>query len=45
MESKEPTTDTSLESVIAIFVAAVSGSEGSKTIRLWASIYCQQVWC
>ncbi|XP_035816765.1 uncharacterized protein [Zea mays] len=43
MESAEPATETSLESVLAISVAAVSGSEGSKTIRLWASIYCQQV--
>lgn len=31
------------ESVLAISIAAVSGSEGNKTIRLWASIYCQQV--
>jgi hypothetical protein len=29
--------------VLAISIAAVSGIEGNKTIRLWASIYCQQV--
>lgn len=29
--------------MLAISIAAVSGSEGNKTIRLWASIYCQQV--
>jgi hypothetical protein len=31
------------ESIVAISVAAVSGSEGNLTIRLWASIHCQQV--
>jgi hypothetical protein len=31
------------ESVQAISVAAVNGSEGSQTIRLWASMHCQQV--
>jgi hypothetical protein len=40
MEFEEPATNTSLECVLAISVAVVSGSEGSKT---WASIYCQQV--
>jgi hypothetical protein len=31
------------ESVIAIYVAAVSGGEGNKTVRLCASIHRQQV--
>jgi hypothetical protein len=31
------------ESALAISVAAVSGGEGNKTVRLWASIHCQQV--
>jgi hypothetical protein len=31
------------DSVLAISIAAVSGGEGNKTIRLWASIHCQQV--
>jgi hypothetical protein len=31
------------ESILAISVVAVSGSEGNRTIRLWASIHCQQV--
>jgi hypothetical protein len=31
------------ENVLAISLDAVSGGEGNKTIRLWASIHCQQV--
>jgi hypothetical protein len=31
------------ESVLAIYVATVSGGEGNKTVLLWASIHCKQV--
>jgi hypothetical protein len=31
------------ENVQAISIDAVSGGEGNKTIRLWASVHCQQV--
>jgi hypothetical protein len=34
---------TAEESIQAISVAAVNGSEGNQTIRLWASVHCQQV--
>lgn len=35
--------EASQETALAISVVAVSGSEGNRTIRLWATIHCQQV--
>jgi hypothetical protein len=42
-EIEEQTKASTEEGVLAISVAAVSGSESNRTIRLWASIHCQQV--
>lgn len=46
-EEEEDTEDTSQEenqeTALAISVVAVSGGEGNRTIRLWATIHCQQV--
>lgn len=43
VEMEELALEANQESVEAISVAAATGSEGNKTIRLWASIHCQQV--
>jgi hypothetical protein len=43
VEMEESALEANQESVEAISVAAATGSEGNKTIRLWASIHCQQV--
>jgi hypothetical protein len=42
-ETEEQSEASIEEGVLAIFVAAVSGSEENRTIRMWASIHCQQV--
>lgn len=42
-ESEEQSKEANLETVLAISVVVVSGSEGNKTIRLWATIHCKQV--
>lgn len=42
-EPREPTTEGNQECVLAISMAAVTGSESRKTIKLWASIHFQQV--
>jgi hypothetical protein len=34
--------ETNEDSVLALSAAAAEGGEGSRTIRLWASVYCQQ---
>lgn len=42
-DPEKQTEEASQETAIAISVTVVSGSEGNKTIRLWATIHCQQV--
>jgi hypothetical protein len=42
-ETEGNTVEPAGENVLAISLDAVSGGEGNKTIRLWASIHCQQV--
>jgi hypothetical protein len=46
-DSNEETDDqidkTTEETMLAISIAAVSGGEGNRAIRLWTSIHCQQV--
>jgi hypothetical protein len=43
IEFEEIPNESQQETVVAISVAAVIGSEGNITIRLWASIHCQRV--
>lgn len=41
--SVTPKEYTKEEELVAISVDAVNGGEGNKTVRLWASVHCQQV--